>query len=155
MTKSAVALARETWTVATRALPRYANKYSRHDYTQAQLLALLVLKQFLQTDYRGLVALVGEWGEVRRTLRLRRVPHPATLCRAEQRLLRGAEKGGPSASSSTRSRPAPARTGCSAPPRSSSRSMRRGSRAITSASTSASAAARGSGAASANGRGRS
>ena len=68
MTKSAVALARETMTLATRALPRYSSHYSRHDYTSAQLLTLLVLKQFLQTDYRGLVTLVAEWGELRRAL---------------------------------------------------------------------------------------
>lgn len=107
MTKSAVALARETMTVATRALPRYSSHYSRHDYTQAQLLTLLVLKQFLQTDYRGLVTLVAEWGELRRALRLTKVPHYSTLCYAEHRLLAGAEKGGPSAASSTRSRRAP------------------------------------------------
>ena len=97
MTKSAVRLAREALAVGEQALPRYSARTSRHDYTQAQLFALLVVKQFLRVDYRGLVTLVAEWAELRRALRLTRVPHYSTLCYAERRLLRGAEKGGPSA----------------------------------------------------------
>ena len=96
MTKSAVALAREALAVGERALPRYAARTSRHDYTQAQLFALLVVKQFLKTDYRGVVTLAAEWAELRRALRLKTVPHYSTLCYAEARLLAGAEKGGPS-----------------------------------------------------------
>lgn len=97
MTKSAVRLAREALTVGRVALPPYSSRYSKHTYTQPQLFALLVLKQFLQTDYRGLVTLVAEWAELRRTLGLRQVPHYSTLCYAERRLLADAEKGGPSA----------------------------------------------------------
>jgi len=97
MTKSAVALAREALAVGERALPRYSARTSRHDYTQAQLFALLALKQFLGLDYRGLVTLAAEWAELRRALKLKRVPHYSTLCYAERRLLAGAEKGGPSA----------------------------------------------------------
>lgn len=110
MTKSAVRFAREALAVAERALPNYAHPHSRHDYTQPQLLALLALKQFLRTDYRGVVTVVAEWRELRRALRLAtKVPHYSTLCYAEQRLLRGAEKGGASAArkrSSSRARPA-------------------------------------------------
>jgi hypothetical protein len=94
MTKSAVRLAREALAVGERALPRYSARTSRHDFTQAQLFALLVLKQFLKVDYRGLVTLVAEWSELRRALRLAKVPHYSTLCYAERRLLAGAEKGG-------------------------------------------------------------
>jgi hypothetical protein len=97
MTKSAVRVAREAMAVGRRALPRYGSRYSRHTYTQPQLFALLVLRQFLKTDYRGVVTLVAEWGELRRALGLKRVPHYSTLCYAERRLLAGAEKGGPSA----------------------------------------------------------
>jgi hypothetical protein len=100
MTKSAVALAREALAVGRRALPRYSDPRSRHDYTQPQLFALLTLRQMLGLDYRGLVALVAEWGELRRALGLRKVPHYSTLCYAAHRLLAGAEKGGPSRRSS-------------------------------------------------------
>lgn len=96
MTKSAVRLAREAVQVGRLALPLYATRYSKHTYTQPQLFALLVLKQFLRMDYRGLVTVVAEWTELRRALGLRRVPHYSTLAYAEHRLLSGAEKGGPS-----------------------------------------------------------
>jgi hypothetical protein len=89
MTKSAVRLAREAVAVGRAALPAYSSRYSRHDFTQAQLFALLALKQFLKTDYRGVVALVGEWAELRRALGLRKVPHYSTLCYAERRLGKG------------------------------------------------------------------
>jgi hypothetical protein len=98
MTKSAVRLAREALAVGRAALPAYSSRYSRHDFTQPQHFALLALKQFLKTDYRGLVALVAEWGELRQALGLERVPHYSTLCYAERRLL----KGGPSSGSSGR-----------------------------------------------------
>lgn len=94
MTKSAVRLAREALAVGESALPAYSSPFSRHDYTQAQLFALLTLKQFLRTDYRGLVTLVAEWTELRRALGLEAVPHYSTLCYAERRL----QKGGPSPS---------------------------------------------------------
>jgi hypothetical protein len=92
-----VRLAREALAVGRAALPPYSSRFSRRDFTQPQLFALLALKQFLKTDYRGLVALLAEWTELRRALALRKVPHYSTLCYAERRLLTGAEKGGPSA----------------------------------------------------------
>src|SRR5437867_341989 len=107
MTKSAVRLAREALAVGRAALPPYSGPRSRHDFTQPQLFALLVLRQALRTDYRGLVTLLAEWGELRRVLELRKVPHYSTLCYAAHRLLAGAEKGGPSAGSSRSASPAP------------------------------------------------
>lgn len=95
MTKSAVRLAGEALAVGRRALPRYSCARSRQDFTQAQLFALLALRQFLGVDYRGVVTLVAEWRELRRVLGLRKVPHYSTLCYAERRLLAGAEKGAP------------------------------------------------------------
>jgi hypothetical protein len=97
MTKSAARLAREALRAGEAALPAYSSRVSRHDFTQPQLFALLTLRQFLKTDYRGLVTLVAEWSDLRRALGLRKVPRYSTLCYAERRLLAGAEKGGPSA----------------------------------------------------------
>jgi len=37
-------------------LPRYSNRYSRRDFTLARLFALLALRRFFKTDYRGIVA---------------------------------------------------------------------------------------------------
>jgi hypothetical protein len=55
MTKSAARVAHEALAVGRRTFPTYGSRTSRHDFTQAQLFALLVLRQFLRTDYRGLV----------------------------------------------------------------------------------------------------
>jgi hypothetical protein len=139
MTKSAVALAREALVVGRLALPPYSCPTSRHDYTQPQLFALLVLRQMLRLDYRGVVALVAEWTEVRQVLGLRKVPDQSTLCYAAHRLFAGAEKGGPSAGRSAPSSPARRAPGSSpgAAPR--RPSTPRGSRPATSARTTATA----------------
>jgi hypothetical protein len=65
MSKSALRVAREALAVGRAALPPYGSRFSRRDYTQPQLFALLVLKQFLRTDYRGLVAMAGLFNAVR------------------------------------------------------------------------------------------
>jgi hypothetical protein len=88
MTKSPLAVAREALAVGERSLPMQANKYSRKDYTLAQLFALLVLRKFFRTDYRGVVTIVGEWAELRDTLGLnQKVPDHSTLWHVEQKLL--------------------------------------------------------------------
>ncbi len=88
MTKSPVALAREALRAAEAALPAYSSIYSRKEYTQHQLFTLLVLRQFLKTDYRGIVEMVREWSELRSVLSLKSIPHYSTLCYAEKRLLK-------------------------------------------------------------------
>ena len=94
MTKSALRIAGDALAAGEAALPPCGSRYSRRDYTQPQLLALLTLRQSLKTDYRGIVALAAEWRELRKTPGLARVPHYSTLARAAPRLLAGAEKGG-------------------------------------------------------------
>jgi len=106
MSKSALCVAREALAVGRAALPAYGSRFSRRDYTQPQLFALLVLKQFLRVDYRGVVALLAEWRDLRDALGLRKVPHYSTLAHAARRLLARAEKGGPSAVPRRRSSPA-------------------------------------------------
>ena len=104
MTKSPRRLAREALRLAQEALPAYSCPTSRHDYTQAQLFAILALKTFLKTDYRGVAAVLADFPELRADLGLAKVPHYSTLCYAEQRLL----KKGASASSSAKPSAAPA-----------------------------------------------
>ena len=98
MTKSPRAVAREALRLAREALPAYSSKFSRQDFTQHQLFALLALKAFFKTDYRGLMQVLKDFSELRRDLGLDKVPHYSTLCYAEQRLL----KKGRSSSSSSR-----------------------------------------------------
>jgi hypothetical protein len=105
MTKSPRAVAREALRLAQEALPAYSSKFSRKDYTQHQLFALLALKTFFKTDYRGLVQLLQDFAELREELRLDGVPHYSTLCYAAKRLL----KKGRSSSSSFRPPRAPRR----------------------------------------------
>ena len=97
MTKSPRAVAREALRVAREALPAYSSKYSRRDYTQHQLFALLALKTFFKTDYRGLARMLADFAELREDLGLDGVPHYSTLCYAAGRLLK---KGSSSYSSS-------------------------------------------------------
>ncbi len=104
-TRSPVALARKALEVASRALPAYASKFSRRDFTQHQLFAILCLRSFFKTDDRGMVALLHDLSDLRSALGLARVPHPTTLFYAQQRL---GKKGG-SMRSRTRSSATPRR----------------------------------------------
>ena len=96
MTKSPRAVAREALRLAKEALPVYSSKYSRKDYTQHQLFALLALKTFFKTDYRGLAQMLADFAELRQDLGLDAPPHYSTLCYAARRLLK---KGSSSCSS--------------------------------------------------------
>ena len=88
MTKSPRAVAHEALRLAREALPAYSSKYSRKDFTRHQLFAVLALKTFLRTDYRGVVAALADFAELRDDLGLSKVPDHSTLCYAEQRLLK-------------------------------------------------------------------
>src|ERR1044071_8903112 len=88
MTRSPVALAGKAVEVAARALPAYSSRFSRQDFTQHQLFALMVLGTFLKLDHRGIVAVVRDWSDVREAIGLKKVPHPSTLYKAQQRLLK-------------------------------------------------------------------
>jgi uncharacterized protein HemX len=85
-TRSPVALARKALQIASDALPAYSSKCSRQDFTQPQLFAMLALKQFFKTDDRGLVALLKDLSDLRQALGIKKVPHHATLFKAQQRL---------------------------------------------------------------------
>src|SRR2546423_611402 len=60
MTKSPRAVAQEALRSAQESLPPYSAVTSRKDYTQHQLFALVALKTFLKTDYRGVVAFLND-----------------------------------------------------------------------------------------------
>ena len=73
MTKSTLSLAKEALATAKRTLPKYSAVRSRKDFTQHQLFSILVVRQ---------------WSELRKVLRLRRVPHYTTLQKAHARILK-------------------------------------------------------------------
>lgn len=88
MTKSPLALARLALAVGQGALPPYSSKFSRRDFIQAQHFAVLVLKEALKTDFRGIQQILIEWSDLRQVLKLESVPHWTTLEKAEKRLLK-------------------------------------------------------------------
>lgn len=88
LTKSPVALAREALHVGQKTLAIYSSKYSRHDFTQPQLFAILILRQFFKTDYRGIVQLLNDFRDLPKALELKKIPHYSTLDYAQQRLVK-------------------------------------------------------------------
>ncbi len=73
--------------VAEQSLPEYSHVYSPRKFTQHQLFACLVLKSFLDTDYRGVVQLLDDCPSLADAIGLKRIPHFTTLQKAAQRLL--------------------------------------------------------------------
>ena len=104
MTKSPRAVAQEALRLAQETLPAYSAVRSRKDFTQHQLFAILALKTFFKTDYRGIAQLLTDFADLRNDLGLEKVPHYSTLCYAAGRLLK---KGRPSPSSCAPPRPRP------------------------------------------------
>jgi hypothetical protein len=88
MTKSPLALAQVALKVAQKALPTYASPFSKKEFTQPQLFAMLVLRQFFRTDYRGMVQYLADWTDLQEVLHLQKIPHFTTLQKAEQRLIK-------------------------------------------------------------------
>jgi hypothetical protein len=89
MTESPRAVAQEALRLAQETLPPYSAVRSRKDFTQHQLVAILALKTFLKTDYRGVVAFLADCAELRDDLGLTKLPHYSTLKYAQDRLLKG------------------------------------------------------------------
>jgi hypothetical protein len=82
MTKSPVALAKMALRVAKDSLPIYSHQFSPKIFTQHQLFAILILRQFLKTDYRGIIQMLLDFSDLRNVLELKKVPHYSTLCYA-------------------------------------------------------------------------
>jgi hypothetical protein len=68
-------------------LPDYSHRFSPKKFTQPQLFACLVLKEFLQLDYRKLTALLSDSPELASEIGLKSVPHFTTFQKAADRLL--------------------------------------------------------------------
>ena len=78
--------ARVALEVATAVLPRYRTPFSKHPFTQPQLLAVLCLMRYEDWTFRETEVRLREHGELRRVLRLHRVPDYTTLYRFLKRL---------------------------------------------------------------------
>lgn len=73
--------------VAKEALPLYAHRFSPKKFTQHQLFACLVYKDFMKLDYRGVAAHLEDTPDLRAVIELDVVPHFTTLQKAADRLL--------------------------------------------------------------------
>ena len=72
---------------ACQALPAHRHKYSPKKFTQPQLLACLVLKEFSHLDYRGLAEHLVDHADLVSQIGMKTVPHFTTFQKAAQRLL--------------------------------------------------------------------
>lgn len=77
----------EAWKVAQSSLKPFSHRYSPKKFTQHQLFACLVLKNFLKTDYRGVVQHLRDCSELADSIGLEMIPHFTTLQKASRRLL--------------------------------------------------------------------
>jgi Transposase DDE domain len=72
---------------ACQAFPAHRHRFSPKKFTQPQLLACLVLKEFLRLDYRGFAAHLTDHRDLIRRIGLKIVPHYTTFQKAAHRLL--------------------------------------------------------------------
>jgi hypothetical protein len=79
---------RVAYRIAQRALPAYSHPCSPKKFTQHQLFACLVLKEFFRLDYRGVEALLVENDSLRTLIELHVSPDFTTLHKACRRLLK-------------------------------------------------------------------
>ena len=73
--------------IAKSSLPAHRHRNSPKKFTQHQLFACLVLKNFLKTDYRGLVEYLADCDSLSDAIELVCVPHYTTFQKAARRLL--------------------------------------------------------------------
>ena len=78
--------ARTALEVATAVLPRYRSRFSKHQFTQPQLLAVLCLMRYEDGTFRETEVRLREQGELRKVLKLQSVPDDTTLYRFLKRL---------------------------------------------------------------------
>src|SRR6267378_4303649 len=78
--------ARVALEVAKRVLPPYRSRFSKHQFTQPQLLAVLLLMRYEDWTFREAEVRLGEHRDLREVLQLHNVPDHTTLYRFLKRL---------------------------------------------------------------------
>ena len=78
------------YNAACQALPAHRHRFSPKKFTQPQLMACLVLKEFLRLDYRGFTAHLTDHPDLGPMIGLKAVPHYTTFQKAAARLLKAA-----------------------------------------------------------------
>jgi hypothetical protein len=75
---------------ARQVLPAHRHKFSPKKFTQPQLLACLVLKEFSRLDYRGLAQHLTDHSDLARLIGVEVIPHFTTFQKAAARLFQAA-----------------------------------------------------------------
>src|SRR6266446_4881464 len=78
--------ARVAWDVSHAILPPYRSRFSKHQFTQSQLLAILGLMRYEDWTFREAEVRLREHSELRAVLRLSSVPDYTTVYRFLRRL---------------------------------------------------------------------
>lgn len=86
--KSPRTVFKDAYELALPLLPAYASRFSRKDFTEAQLFACLVLREHQKKSYRGVEALLNDCPAWREDIGLSSTPDHNTLCRAFGRLVK-------------------------------------------------------------------
>ncbi|HJS29017.1 MAG TPA: transposase [Anaerolineales bacterium] len=81
-----VTFAQSAYQIASASMPAYRSKYSKHVFTQPQLLAILCLMRYDDWTFRQAEVRLGEHRELRQALELESVPDHTTLYRFLRRL---------------------------------------------------------------------
>lgn len=85
--KSPNKVAAVAYETAKLSLPAYRHHKSPKKFTQHQLAAILILREFFKTDYRGISAILEDNSDLRAILELRGgVPHFSTIQKAARRI---------------------------------------------------------------------
>jgi hypothetical protein len=71
--------------LATQHVPPYSSRFSKHAFTQPQLVVLYCPKLKLGITYRELIDWLEEMPRIRQALGLRQLPHFTTVQKAFQR----------------------------------------------------------------------
>jgi len=87
-TKSSRKVLQVAHAVAAEAFVAYAHRFSPQKFTQHQLFAILVLKEFMRCDYRKVTELLVDTPSLCQAIGLESVPHYTTIQKASRRLLK-------------------------------------------------------------------
>jgi hypothetical protein len=88
--KSPRKVLRLAYELARDALPDYGSPFSRHDFTNAQLFACLVLREHQRKSFRGVEVLLRDSPQWLGDIGLSKAPDHNTLCRAFDRFVKPA-----------------------------------------------------------------
>lgn len=69
----------EAYQIAKAALPPFSHRFSPRVYTQRQLFACLVLKDFYDLTYRAVITLLADCTSLAEAIGLESIPHFTTL----------------------------------------------------------------------------